>query len=189
MGVALAAVAAVILVAAVGLPRIPWVIRDLLSAIVTGDPVNGGIKHRDKLLRDHPFPPALAPTGYRIKSIEAMSDGEETLGWAVYFAGPDDEDSISYYPHAMGAGGVYDYWKRGSDSFGTEPLLAENLGSRSFCEEDEALYQGHRVSCIAAFDGMAIIAESVNGKPERGSLEHAVTLLRAGVAYWESIRE
>ena len=100
-----------------------------------------------------------------------------------------DEDSISYYPQAMIADEVYDYWKRAGAAFGTEPLAVENLGSRSFCEEDEPLNEEHRVSCTAAFDGMAVITESVNRKPARGSLERAVTLLHAGVAHWESVRE
>ena len=66
----------------------------------------------------------------------------------------------------------------------------DNLGSHSFCEEQELPLTGqHRVGCVAAFDGMAVIADSVNTKPERGSIEHAVTMLRAGVEHWESIRD
>jgi len=114
----------------------------------------------------------------------------------VAFAAPDDQDLISYYPHAMTADEVYNYWKDATVGFakagGTEPgfLPAENLGPRSYCAEDDLpLSSQHRVSCIAAFDGMAVIAESVNSNPERGSLEDAVALLHAGVEHWESIRD
>jgi hypothetical protein len=184
--VAAAAVAAAVLVV-IAVPRVPpvwsfvWGMGDLLS---------GGVEDRNKLLRDHPFPVELAPSGYRIESNGEMCDPEECSGWAVSFAGPDDEDSISYYPHAMTADEVYDYWRGGNEVFRTEFLRVENLGSDSFCEEgDDVFHESHEVRCIAAFDGMAVIAESVNRKPERGSLEHAVTLLRAGVAHWESIRD
>jgi hypothetical protein len=186
VAVAAAAVAAVIL-AVVAVPRIPpvwsfvWGLGDLLS---------GGVEDRHKLLRDNPFPAKLAPSGYRLERNEEMCDPEECSGWAVYFAGPDDEASISYYPHAMTAGEVYEYWKRGNEVFGTKFLAVENIGSDSFCEEgDDVFHESHEVSCVAAFDGMAVIAESVNRKPGRGSLEHAVTLLRVGVAHWESIRD
>ena len=194
MGVALAAVAAVILVAAVGRPRIPWLIRDLASATVRGDPPNGGVKHRHELLRRHPFPAALAPAGYRLTSFEPIWDGEENLGWDVYFPGPDEQDSISYYTHAMAAGAVYEHWKNATTGFakaeGKRPMFlrVEDLGSRSFCAADETILDAkHRVSCIAAFDGMAVIAETINTSPESSSLKHAETLLRAGVAHWESI--
>jgi hypothetical protein len=183
---AAAAVAAAILVV-VAVSRTPavwsfvWGMGDLLS---------GGVEDRNKLLRNHPFPAELTPSGYRIESNEEMCDPEECSGWAVSFAGPDDEDSISYYPHAMTADEVYAYWRRGNEFFGTEFLRVENLGSDSFCEEgDDVFHESHEVSCVAAFDGMAVIAESVNRKPERGSLEHAVALLRAGVEHWESIRD
>jgi hypothetical protein len=181
-----AAVAAALLVV-VAVPRIPpvwsfvWGMGDLLS---------GGVEDRNRLLRENPVPAELARSGYRIESNEEMCDPEECSGWAVSFAGPDDEDSISYYSHAMTADEVYDYWRRGHEVFGTEFLPIEDLGSDSFCEEgDDVFHESHEVSCVAAFDGMAVIAESVNRKPERGSLEHAVTLLRAGVAHWESIRD
>jgi hypothetical protein len=36
---------------------------------------------------------------------------------------------------------------------------------------------------------MAVIADSANTKPARGNVRHAVTLLRAGVEQWESIRD
>ena len=156
--------------------------------------MNGGVKHRHELLRRHPFPAALAPGGFRLKSFEPIWDGEENLGWDVYFAGPDEQDSISYYTQAMAAGGVYGYWKDATIGFakaeGKRPMFlrVEDLGSRSFCAADETIPDAkHRVSCIAAFDGMAVIAEAVNTSRESSSLKHAVTLLRAGVAHWESI--
>lgn len=192
MGVAVAAVAAAILVV-VGVPRIPAVWSIVWGV---GDFLSGGVEDRHKLLLDHPFPRTLAPSGYRLESVSPMFDGEETLGVAVSFAGPDDQDSISYYPHAMTADEVYGYWKNATVGFakagGTEPgfLPAENLGPRSYCAEDDLpLSSQHRVMCIAAFDGMAVIAESVNSNPERGSLEDAAALLHAGVEHWESIRD
>ena len=185
MGVVLAAVA-VASVLVVAVPRIPVAWSFVWGM---GDRLSGGVEHRNELLRDHPFPAQLAPSGYQIESNEEMCDPEACSGWAVSFAGPDDEDSISYYPHAMSADEVYDYWKRAGAAFATKPLPVESLGSRSFCEEDEPPNGQHRVSCTAAFDGMAVIAESVNRKPRRGSLGRAVTLLHAGVAHWESIAD
>jgi hypothetical protein len=75
--VALAAVAAAVLIAAVGLPKSSGVIRDFLD---------GGVKKRYALLLEHPLPSRLAPPGYRIERIEPMFDGEQTYGVAVYFA-------------------------------------------------------------------------------------------------------
>jgi hypothetical protein len=186
VGLAAAAVAAAILVV-VAVPRIPpaW-------SLVWGtwDLISGGVEYRHRRLRDNPFPAELAPTGYRIKSSEEHCDPEECLGWAVSFVGPDDADTITYYPHAMTADEVYDYWRNGNEFFGREFLSVENLGSDSFCEEgDVPIYGSHVVSCVAAFDGMAVIAESENPMSEGGSLEHALTLLRAGVSHWESIRD
>jgi hypothetical protein len=186
MGVAVAAVAAAVLVV-IAVRRIPPVWSFVWGM---GDSLSGGVEARDRLLRDHPFPAELAPSGYRIKSNEEMCDPEECSGWAVSFAGPDDEDTISYYPHAMTADEIYDYWRRGNEALGKAFLPVEDLGSDSFCEGgDDVFRESHEMSCIAAFDGMAIIAESVNSKPERGSLEHAVALLRAGIDHWESIRD
>jgi hypothetical protein len=181
------AVAAAAALVAIGTPRIPAV-----WSIVWGinDTVTGGVQERHELLVDHPFPATLAPSGYRVEAVEPIFDGEETLGVAVSFTGPDDENSISYYPHAMIAAEVNDYWRRGDDVFGLEPVAVEDLDSHSFCHEgDDAFHETHRVSCIAAFDGMAIIADSVNTKPGRGNIEHAVPLLDAGIEYWESIRD
>jgi hypothetical protein len=74
--------------------------------------------------------------------------------------------------------------------FGLEPVQAEHFGEHSFCHEgDDVFHETHGVSCVAAFDGMAIIADSVNTKPAQGNLGHAVTLLRAGVEYWDSTRD
>jgi hypothetical protein len=186
MGVAVAAVAVAVLVV-IAVPRIPPVWSFVWGV---GDSLSGGVDDRDRVLRDHPFPAELAPSGYRIESNEEMCDPEECSGWAVSFAGPDDEDTISYYPHAMTADEIYDYWRRGNEVFGKAFLPVEDLGSDSFCEGgDDVFHESHAVSCVAAFDGMAVIAESVNRKPERGSLEHAVTLLRAGIDHWESIRD
>jgi len=117
-----------------------------------------------------------------------MCDDEDCSGWTVSFAGPDDEDTISFYSRAMIAEEVYDYWTRHDEIFGVESLPVENLGSHSRCAEQE-LFEQHRVMCVAAFDGMAVIAESDNAIPERGNVEHAVTMLRAGKAHWESIRD
>jgi hypothetical protein len=94
----------------------------------------------------------------------------------------------------MGADGVYEYWRSGSVDFaraeGRKPefLPVENLGPRSYCEADSLPWDAkHRVSCTTAFDGVAVIAESINSDPERGSLEAAVALLRAGVEHWKAI--
>jgi hypothetical protein len=153
--------------------------------------VTGGVEERHELLVDHPFPAALAPPGYRLEGNEEMVDPEGvTHGVNVWFAGPDDENSISYYPHAMIAPEIVDYWRRGDDVFGRAPVSVDDLGEHSFCHEgDDVFHETHGVSCVAAFDGIAIIADSVNTKPARGNLRHAVTLLRAGVEYWESIRD
>ena len=150
----------------------------------------GGVGERHDLLIEHPFPSTLAPSGFRIEAIEPMSAGEDTLGVAVSFTGPDDENSISYYPHGMIAAEVDDYWRRGDDVFGLEPVEVGGLGPHSFCHEgDDVVHETHGVSCITVFDGMAIIADSVNTRPGRGNVRHAVTLLRAGIAHWESIRD
>lgn len=186
VGLGAAAVAAAILVV-VAVPRVPsaW------SAVWgTWDLISGGVEDRHRLLRDSPFPAELAPPGYRIDGNEEHCDPEECLGWAVSFAGPDDLDTITFYPHAMTASEVYDYWRRGNEFFGIEFLSVDDLRSDSFCaEQDVPIHNSHVVSCVAAFDGMAVMAESTNQKPEQGSLEHALTLLRAGVSHWESIRD
>jgi hypothetical protein len=62
------------------------------------------------------------------------------------------------------------------------------VGPDSFCSEG-ALFEQHEVSCVAAFDGLAVIADSVNTKPREGELRHAVMLLRAGTEHWESIKD
>ena len=162
------------------------------------DIASGGLEDREQVLRDHPFPADLAPPGYRIVANEQMCDDDVEdcsdwpEGWTVSFAGPDDEDTIRFYSHAMIAEEVYDYWSRPAErgNFGIKFVPVDNLGSHSFCDEQELPLTGqHSVSCVAAFDGMAVIADSVNTKPERGSIEHAVTMLRAGKAHWESIRD
>jgi hypothetical protein len=114
-------------------------------------------------------------------------DGRK-FGVQVWFAGPDDENSISYYAHVMTAADVYDFWKRPLDAFGRKLVAAQGLGPYSFCDEGELLGK-HSVSCTAAFDGMAIIADSVNAKPGEGDLQHSVALLRAGVKHWELIND
>ena len=156
----------------------------------TWDFVSGGVEDRHRLLRDNPFPAELAPPGYRIDGNEENCDREECLGWWVSFAGPDHADTITFYPHAGTADEVYDYWTRGNEFFGIEFLAVDDLPSDSFCaEQDVPIYDQHSVSCLAYFDGMGAMAESTNQKPERGSLEHALALLRAGVSHWESIRD
>lgn len=177
-----------------GLARLPvvgglaWGIPDLFT---------GGVGHRQRLLDDHPFPAALAPRGFRLRSDRADSDGRETFGRIVTFDGPDDRDTISYSKHGMTAGEVYDYWKDATVGFAAagqkEPgfLVAEDLGPRSYCAADDLPLETlkHRVMCVAAFDGMAVIAESINDDPRQGSLESAVALLHAGVEHWKSIRD
>jgi hypothetical protein len=161
------------------------------------DIASGGVEDRERVLRNHPFPADLAPLGYRIVANEQMCDDDVEdcsdwpEGWTVSFAGPDDENTIQFYSQGMIADEVYHYWRRAQDNFGRTKLVpVENLRPRSFCEEgDDVFHENHEVSCVAAFDGMAVIADSVNAKPERGSIEHAVTMLRAGVAHWESIRD
>jgi hypothetical protein len=181
-------VAAVILVV-VAVPRIP----PLWSLVWnTADFLSGGVEDRGRLLRDNPFPAELAPSGYRIESNEeyCIEPPEDCLDWAVTFAGPDSIDTITFYPHGGTADEVSEYWSNGREFSGRELLSVENLGSDSFCEEgDDPFHESHFVECVAAFDGMAVIAESTNRKPERGSLEHALTLLRAGVAHWKSISD
>ena len=154
------------------------------------DIVTGGVEDRHELLLEHPFPPTLAPSGFRVHAIEEVSDHEDTLGVVVSFAGADDENSISYYPQGMTAPEISDYWSRGHDVFGLERVAVEDLGPHSFCHEgDDVFHDTHSVECVAAFDGMAVIADSVNTKPGRGNVRHAAALLRAGVAHWESIRD
>jgi hypothetical protein len=169
-------------------PRIPAV-----WSFVWGisDTVTGGVDERHERLVDHPFAPTLAPPGYPLEGTEESVDPDGYRhGVNVWFAGPDDENSISYYPAAMTAPEVLDYWTRRDDVFRLEPVAVEGLGEHAFCHEgDDVFRETHGVSCIAAFDGMAIIARSANTKPARGNLRHAVTLLRAGVEHWESIRD
>ncbi len=183
VALAVAAAAALVLIGAGTIPAV-W---SILWGI--GDSATGGVEERHELLMEHPFPPTLAPSGYRVEAVERIFDGEETLGVDVSFAGPDDENSISYYPQGMTAAEVYEYWRRRDDVFGLKTVAVEDLGSHSFCHEgDDVFHETHGVSCVAAFDGMAVIADSVNTKPGRGNVRHAVALLRAGVAHWESIR-
>ena len=184
MALAIVATAALVVIVT---PRIPAVWSFVWGI---GDAVTGGVEERHERLVDHPFPAALAQPEYRLERIEEQVDPDgETHGVNVWFAGPDEENSISYYPHAMIAPEIVDYWRRGDDAVGLEPVHVEGLGEHSFCHEgDDVFHETHGVSCVAAFDGMAIIADSVNTKPARGNLRHAVTLLRAGVEHWESIR-
>lgn len=182
-----AGVLAAVILLVFAVPRIPpaWSLT-----WGTWDLVSGGVDDRHRLLRDNPFPAELAPPGYRIDGNEEHCDPEECFGWSVSFAGPDDLDTITFYPHAMTADEVYDYWRRPAEFVRHEFLSVENLSADSFCEQgDDIFHETHMVSCVAAFDGMAVIADSENEKPERGSLEHALTLLRAGVSHWESIRD
>jgi subtilisin family serine protease len=183
-----AAVAAGVIVVVLAVPRIPpaWSV-----AWNTWDFVSGGVEDREKTLRDHPFPAALAPSGYRIDANEKYCiDEGDCLGWFVSFAGPDDVDTITFYSHAGTADEVYDYWTGHNELFGLKSLAVDDLSSDSLCtEQDVPIYNQHSVECLAAFDGMAVIAESTNQKPERGNLRNALTLLRAGVSHWESIRE
>ena len=154
-----------------------------------GDIVTGGIEERQERLANHPFPTTLAPPGYRVEGSEEMVDPDGTkFGVQVWFAGPDDENSISYYTSGMTAAVGYDYWKRPLHAFGNKLVPAEGPGRYSFCDEGELLGK-HSVTCTAAFDGMAVIADSVNAKPGEGDLRHAVALLRAGVKHWESIND
>jgi len=181
------AFAIVAALAVIGMPRIPaaW---GIVWGI--GDSLTGGVEERHERLVEHPFPAALTP-GYRLEGVEEMVDPDGVRhGVRVLFAGPDDENSISYYPHAMIAPEVLDYWTRRDNVFGLDAVAVEDLGEHSFCQEgDDVFHATHGVSCIAAFDGMAIIADSVNAKPGRGNVRHSVTLLRAGVEYWESVRD
>jgi hypothetical protein len=156
-------------------------------ALVLGGCIGPSTEDGQERLVDHPFPTTLAPPGYRVERIEEIIDPEGVkLGVQVWFAGPDDENSISYSPHGMTAADVYDYWKRGLNAFGRKVVPAHALGPRSFCDEGELLGK-HSVRCTAAFDGMAVIADSVNAKPGMGDLQHAIALLRAGVKHWETI--
>jgi hypothetical protein len=185
--IALGVVAAAALIV-IATPRIPPVWSFMWGI---GDTVTGGVEERHELLVDHPFPAALTPTGYRLQGVEEMVDPDGVRhGVRVLFAGPDDQNSISYYPHAMIAPEVLHYWTRGDDVFGLEPVAVEGLGEHAICHEgDDVFRETHGVSCIGAFDGMAVIADSANTKPARGNVRHAVTLLRAGVEQWESIRD
>jgi hypothetical protein len=179
---------AILLVVAV--PRYPPVWSEVWG---WADIASGGAEDREQVLRDHPFPADLAPPGYRIVANDEMCDDDVEdcsdwpVGWTVSFAGPDDEDKISFYSQEMIAEEAYDYWTRHDEIFGVTPLPVENLGSHSRCTERE-VFEQHIVECLASYDGMTVIAESDNGSPERGQLEHAVTMLRAGKAHWESIR-
>jgi hypothetical protein len=187
VAIALGVVAAAALVV-IATPRIPAVWSFVWGI---GDTVTGGVEERHELLVDHPFPATLAPPGYPLEEIEEMVDPDGYRhGVSVWFAGPDEENSISYYPHGMIAPEVLDYWTRRDDVFGLAPVAVEGLGKHAFCHEGNDVFrETHGVSCIAAFDGMAIIAHSANTKPARGDLRHTVTLLRAGVEHWESIRD
>ena len=178
------AAAAVIVIAT---PRIPAVWSFVWAA---GDTLNGGVEQRHERLVDRPFP-TLAPPGYRLQRVEEDVDPDRYRhGVTVWFEGPDDENSISYSSHGMIAPEVLDYWTRGDDVFGLEPVAVERLGEHAFCHQgDDVFRETHVARCIAAFDGMAIIADSANAKPARGNLRHAVTLLRAGVEHWESLRD
>lgn len=160
------------------------------------DIASGGVQDREQVLRDHPFPADLAPPGYRIVANEQMCDDDVEdcsdwpEGWTVSFAGPDDEDTIEFYSHGMIAEEVYDYWRRPAEFVQHEFLSVENLGADSFCEQgDDVFHETHEVSCVAAFDGMAVIAESSNRKPNRGNLVHALALLQAGASHWKSISD
>jgi hypothetical protein len=185
VAIALGVVAAAALVV-IATPRIPPV-WSLVWGI--GDMVTGGVEERQERLVDHPFPTTLAPRGYRLEGIEEMVDPDGTkFGVQVWFAGPDDTNAISYYTNGMTAADGYGYWKRGLDSFGRKLAPAQGLGPHSFCDEGDLLGE-HSVSCTAAFDGMAVIADSVNAKPGEGDLQRAVALLRAGVEHWESIKD
>jgi len=181
------AVAIVAALAVIGIPRIPAVWGFVWG---TADSLTGGVEERHERLVKSPFPAALTPPGYRLDEVEEMVDPEGVRqGVRVLFAGPDDENSISYYPHAMVASEVLDYWTRQDDVFGLDAVVVEDLGEHSSCHEgDDVFHETHGVTCIAAFDGMAIITDSVNTKPGHGNVRHSVTLLRAGVEYWESVR-
>jgi hypothetical protein len=166
------------------------IVRDLF------DDGDDGVKERYAFLLEHPFPAALTPHGYRVQGIEPLLKEVAIAAVAVYLTGPDDENSITFYAEGMDADGVYKYWHGESVDFaranGLTPnfLPAPGLGPRAYCEADHPPPEAQRrVSCVAAFDGLAVTAESINRDPDRGSLVHATTLLRAGVEYWESIRD
>src|SRR5947209_3714352 len=179
------AAASVVTVAAVVLPKLPGLARDWLD---------GGVPERHALLLDHPFPARLAPRGYRIAKIDPYRPEISGLyGVNVYFDGPDAEDSIGYSVQAMNADDVYDYWKEAFVEYPEDTgrpsgyRLVDVVGARAFCATTEDV-DSHGVICFAAFDGLAVSAESSNSGSRRGTFQNAVKLLRAGAAHWKSIR-
>lgn len=169
-------------------PRVPAVWSSLWGI---ADVIGGGVDERREALVDHPFPAALAPPGYRREEVREIVDPDGSRsGVTVTFAGPDDQNSIAFYPQGMTAAEILDYWTRGDEALGLRPLPVEELAANAYCHEGPDVFrENHEVSCIAAFDGMAIIADSANANPARGDVRHALTLLRAGIEHWKTIRD
>ena len=184
MLLASAVAASVVAVAVVVLPKLPGLARDWLD---------GGVPERYHLLLELPFPARLAPRGYRIERIEpTRPEVSELYGVDVYLDGPDAEDSIGYSVQAMDAHDVYDYWKEAFVDYPEEihrPSGYRSVsvdGARAFCATGWGA-DSRNVICFAAFDGLAVSAESDNRR-RPGSFRNAVKLLRAGAAHWTSIR-